>query len=95
MVDIFRPLQDTLFAQFGDIDLPGLKEDFISNIDLSSFDIVNKDIISFFESIKVDKKMRLKLADLVIKYADNIKDKRNVKDEEKRFVAYKLFNYRN
>ena len=95
MVDIFRPLKDKLFAQFGDINLPELKEEFISRIDLSSFDIVNKDIISFFESIKVDKKMRLKLADLVIKYADNIKDKRNIKDEEKRFVTYKLFNYRN
>ncbi len=95
MVDIFRPLKDKLFAQFGDINVPELKQDFISSIDLSSFDIVNKDIISFFESIKVDKKMRLKLADLVVKYADNIKDKRNIKDEEKRFVAYKLFNYRN
>jgi hypothetical protein len=95
MVDIFRPLKDKLFGQFGDIRVNELKEEFMSRINLSNFDIVNKDIIIFFESIKVDKRTRFKLAELVIKYAASIKDKKNTKTEEKTFVTYKLLNYRN
>jgi hypothetical protein len=39
---------------------------------------------------------QINIAKLVIKYADNIfSKKKNAKDEEKKFVAYKLFEFRN
>lgn len=34
MVDIFRPLNDKLFAQFGDLKIDELKASFIKNLDL-------------------------------------------------------------
>lgn len=51
MVDIFRPLKDKLFAQFGEILILNLKQDFISHLNFDKFEVVNKEIISFFESI--------------------------------------------
>ncbi len=64
-------------------------------MDFSKFEIVNKDIIEFFESVaKKDKKIRNRLADLVIRYGETI-NKKNIKAEEKTFIIVKLFNYRN
>jgi hypothetical protein len=36
------------------------------------------------------------IANLIVKYADMISDRgKNTKDDEKKFVAFKLFDYRN
>lgn len=51
----------------------------------------------FFESIPgLSEEMVFKIVRLISKYADIvIQRKRNSQDEEKRFVAFKLFQYRN
>lgn len=74
-----------------------LKEEFISKINFDKFEVVNKEIISFFESVPhLNEEILVRIAKLIIKYAEMIIDKRkNVKEDEKRFVAYKLFEYRN
>jgi shikimate kinase len=97
MVDIFRPLKDKLFAQFGELIIADLKQEFITTLNFDKFEIVNREIIRFFESIPhLSEKVLVRISKLVVTYADLITDKRkNVKDEEKRFVAYKLFEYRN
>jgi hypothetical protein len=97
MVDILRPLNDKLLSPFGDISIPDLKQKFISRLNFDNFEFVNKDIITFFESIPyLDDKIQLKIAKLIVKYADIISVKhRSVKEGEKKFVAYKLFEYRN
>jgi hypothetical protein len=97
MVDIFRPLQDKLFTQFGELAIAELKQEFISTLDFDKFEVVNKEIIGFFESIPhLSEKVLVMVANLIVKYADMILDKRkNAKDDEKKFVAFKLFDYRN
>lgn len=52
MVDIFRPLNDRLFSQFGELNIQEQKIFFIQNLDLERLEVINKDIINFFEGIK-------------------------------------------
>lgn len=82
MVDIFRPLKDKLFAQFGELVIGDLKKEFISTLNFDKFEIVNKEIITFFESIPLlSEKILIRIAKLIVKYAELIIDKRkNVKD---------------
>ncbi len=60
-----------------------LKKEFISKLNFEKFEAVNKEIIKFFESIPhLSEKALVRVAQLVVKYAEIINDKRrNVKDE--------------
>lgn len=50
----------------------------------------------FFESIPhLNEDILINIAKLVIKYAEIVQKKRNTPVDEKKFVTYKLFEYRN
>jgi hypothetical protein len=51
MIDIFRPLNDYIFTRFQGIDVPLLKEEFVNQLDFDSLEVVNKEIVEFFESV--------------------------------------------
>lgn len=74
MVEIFRPLQDRLFAAFGEINVPELKKQFVKTLDFNKLKVVNKEIINFFEEINSqnDSKMPLIISKLIITYANTV-----------------------
>jgi hypothetical protein len=56
-----------------------LKQEFIRQLNFDTFEVVNKEIITFFESIShYDQSIVFKIAKLVMKYADLVDKKKNL-----------------
>jgi hypothetical protein len=56
-----------------------LKQEFIKQLNFDTFEVVNQEIITFFESIPhYDQMIVLKVAKLVMKYADLVDKKKNL-----------------
>jgi hypothetical protein len=89
-------LKDKVFAQMNDIHVPLLKERFTDNIDIDSLEVINEEIINFFEPIfskpNISNKPMIKL---LIKYSASLNSKKKQPtDKEKKYVAMKLYEYR-
>lgn len=95
-VDIYRTLKDKVFAQMNDINVPLLKERFTDNIDIESLEVINEEIINFFEPIFNKPNLSNRpMIRLLIKYSTGLySKKKQPTDKEKKYVAMKLFDYR-